>query len=155
MRASDSDRQRTVDELRRHCAAGRLDVDEYAARIERALGASTLEELDQLRADLPMMRIADPAGNPGRNGVRSDRGLPPAGRLPARDRAAGADQDHHGRLRLGATAVVALTVLVVVSALVVGLAAQWTWAALLLAGWLVGLAQGRIGRTGRPGPDRP
>ena len=29
MRVSDVDRERAVEELRRHCAAGRLDVDEY------------------------------------------------------------------------------------------------------------------------------
>ena len=151
MRASDSDRQRTIDELRRHCAAGRLDVDEYAARIERALAASTLEELDQLRTDLPMMRIADPAGGSGRNGSHGRRSVPAAGGPPGAGRVpAGAGEAPPGRLRLGATAVVALTILVVLSALVIGLAAQWTWAALLRAGWWVGLAQGRIGRAGRP-----
>ena len=146
MRASDSDRQRTVEELRRHCAAGRIDVDEYAARIERALAASTLEELDQLRADLPMLRIADPAGGRSR-GVWADRGLPaaPGAGGPEVDGAAGVGS----RLRLGATAVVVLTVLVVVAAVVISLTAQWTWAALLLAGWLVGLAQGRLGRADR------
>ncbi len=75
MRASDEDRKRTVDELRRHCAAGRLDVDEYASRIERAMLAASLEELDDLRADLPMLRIAEPAGRQTTGGQSGVGGL--------------------------------------------------------------------------------
>lgn len=128
MRASDSERQRTIDELRRHCAAGRLDVDEYASRIEKAMAATTLEELDHLRSDLPMMRIADPAGSPRFR----------AQTLPAMVGASGSA----GR-RLSAVAVAALSVAVVLAVVVLSLVAEWAWAAVLLIGWMIGLIQGR------------
>jgi hypothetical protein len=133
MRASDTERQRAVEELRRHCAAGRLDVDEYATRVERAVTASSVEELDQLLSDLPMLRIAEPAS------LRSKRDLTAFG--------AGRGPDRPGRLletRLVATLIVVLSVLLVVGAIVITLTGFWTWALVLAVGWLVGLAQGRL-----------
>ena len=149
MRVSDEDRQRTVEELRRHCAAGRIDVDEYAARIERTLSATTLEELDAIRSDLPMMRIAEPgghgiwAGSPPRAFPRP-RALGPAG--PRTE-----PEDDLPRVsdRLGAMVVAVITVIVVLTAILVSLVAEWTWAVLLLASWAAGVLQGRIGRNGR------
>lgn len=139
MRASDLERQRTIDELRRHCAAGRIDVDEYAARIEKAMSAATLEELDRLRADLPMMRIADPgSGSSGRVPALAAGG-PGAGRGPS------------ARLRVTGTAVALLSVLVVLAVLAFSLVAEWVWAGVLLAGWLVGLLQGRLSQNARRG----
>lgn len=140
MRASDLERQRTIDELRRHCAAGRLDVDEYALRIEKAMAATTLEELDHLRSDLPMMRIADPAG--GR--VWAGKRLLPA--APRRDGGLGrpAGPSRFGD-RLTALALALVAVAVVVAVLVLALAAEWAWAAVLLAGWLMGVLQARLG----------
>jgi hypothetical protein len=143
MRVSDTDRQRAIDELRRHCAAGRIDVDEYAARIEKALAATTLEELDVLRADLPMLRIADPAGR--QNGRIWARANGSAETLPvgASSRAWAIGQT------LSASLIVLLSVIVVVSAVVIALVAGWTWSVVLLAGWLVGIIQGRVGRRSR------
>jgi hypothetical protein len=134
MRVSDADRQRVVEELRRHCAAGRIDVDEYASRVQRALGAATFEELDEVRSDLPMLRIADPVGASG-HPVRSATA---AGPLSAGFAGAGRG--------VWAVALAALTVLFVAVALVIGLLAEWTWAFLLLAGYAAGLLQGRIRR---------
>lgn len=144
MRVSDTERQRAIEELRRHCAAGRLDVDEYATRIERALAATTLEELDALRADLPMLRIADPSqATAGRIWARSNG--PGTGGLVA--------SGHPGLSALGdtvsASVVVLLSVIVVVAAVVIALVADWTWAVVLLAGWLAGVVQGRLGRRRR------
>lgn len=139
MRVSDTDRQRTIDELRRHCAAGRLDVDEYATRIERALAATTLEELDGLRADLPMLRIADPSGRPGP--IWAGRG--PAVEPGSTGRAWALGET------VSASLVVLLSVIIVVSAVVIALVAEWTWAAVLIGGWLVGVIQGRLGRRSR------
>jgi hypothetical protein len=138
MRVSDEQRQRVVDELRRHCAAGRLDVDEYADRIEQALGASSLEDLDRALGDLPMMRIADPAGSTAANGN---------GQAWRRNgSAAEADIGKRGgwSARLAATAVVLITVMVVLGAVTLVIAAEWTWAVVLVAGWLLGLAQSRV-----------
>lgn len=55
MRASEAEREAAVDELRRHAAAGRLDVDELESRVESAFAARTREELADLRADLPSL----------------------------------------------------------------------------------------------------
>lgn len=115
MRASDSDRRRVIEELGRHCAAGRLDTDEYAKRIESALGASDLEELEQLRADLPMLRIAAP------DGLRRGDAAELQGSL-------------------GVYAVVLSGIIAAVT-VVVGVVGSWSWSLALLAGWLLGVAE--------------
>ena len=53
IRASDEDRQRVVAALERHTGAGRLTLDEFAARVEAACGARTLAELAAVTSDLP------------------------------------------------------------------------------------------------------
>ena len=53
MRASDRDRDRTADLLREHHALGRLDPAEFAERLDKSFNAKTVEELDELTADLP------------------------------------------------------------------------------------------------------
>jgi Domain of unknown function (DUF1707) len=52
-RAADADRDATVDAVRDHAAAGRLESDELDERLETALRARTLGELRPLVADLP------------------------------------------------------------------------------------------------------
>jgi hypothetical protein len=54
MRASDADRERVADELRRHHVDGRLDTDELQERLERCYAARTGAELTPLLADLPV-----------------------------------------------------------------------------------------------------
>jgi hypothetical protein len=58
MRASDDDRDRVVDMLRDHGAAGRLSTDELEQRVDTALVATTHGELDSLLTDLPRLRDA-------------------------------------------------------------------------------------------------
>jgi cobalamin biosynthesis protein CbiG len=53
IRASDDDRDHVASLLQEHCAAGRLTAEEFAERMEAALRARTLGELDELLADLP------------------------------------------------------------------------------------------------------
>ena len=53
VRASDADRERVADVLRQHAGEGRLDTDELEQRLEAALAAKTLADLDALTADLP------------------------------------------------------------------------------------------------------
>jgi hypothetical protein len=57
IRASDDDRERTVALLREHHAAGRLDVDEFNERLDKAYAAKTLGELDELMSDLPVIDL--------------------------------------------------------------------------------------------------
>ena len=53
LRASDEDRDRTVALLRDHAAAGRLTLEEFTDRMERAYLARTHPELEELARDLP------------------------------------------------------------------------------------------------------
>ena len=53
LRAGDADREATADCLRRNHSEGRLDSEEFAARIDRCFDAKTIGELQQLVADLP------------------------------------------------------------------------------------------------------
>lgn len=52
MRASESDRQLVLDQLRQAVEDGRLDVAEYQDRIDAAMNAKVYSELDVLVADL-------------------------------------------------------------------------------------------------------
>ena len=53
MRASDADRDRTIEVLKAGFAEGRLTREEFAERQDRALVARTYRELAPLTADLP------------------------------------------------------------------------------------------------------
>jgi hypothetical protein len=53
LRASDADRERTAEALRRHHVDGRLDTDELQERLGRCYAARTMGELAALVADLP------------------------------------------------------------------------------------------------------
>jgi len=72
IRASDADRDRATALLREHHAAGRLTAEEFDERMDAALSAKTLGEIDELLADLPVIdlyRLPDeslrrPAGQP-------------------------------------------------------------------------------------------
>lgn len=53
LRASDADRNAMVLALREHVAAGRLTLEEFSERTERALAATTIDELEGIDRDLP------------------------------------------------------------------------------------------------------
>jgi len=86
IRASDADRDRVTALLREHHAAGRLTAEEFGERMDAALDAKTLGELDELLTDLPVIdlyRLPDeslrrPAGLPHQSLVPRDPGSPPA-----------------------------------------------------------------------------
>ena len=72
IRASDADRDRAAALLREHHAAGRLTAEEFGERLDAALDAKTLGEIDDLLADLPVIdlyRLPD-------EGLRRAPGLP-------------------------------------------------------------------------------
>jgi DUF1707 SHOCT-like domain len=58
-RASDSDRDTIQAQLRAHCLAGRIPVEELERRVGLAMRAETIPELRGLVADLPEMRPRD------------------------------------------------------------------------------------------------
>lgn len=53
LRASDAERERTVDLLRGHAAEGRLTMEELGSRVEREYEARTRAELEEVVRDLP------------------------------------------------------------------------------------------------------
>ena len=53
MRAGDSDRQRVADQLKSALDEGRLDLNEYDERVQRAYSARTYGDLEGLLDDLP------------------------------------------------------------------------------------------------------
>jgi hypothetical protein len=61
IRASDADRERAVELLRRHSVDGRLTLEEFAERMGLAYEAKTQDELEQLTRDLPEQAAAPPA----------------------------------------------------------------------------------------------
>lgn len=54
VRVSDAERTRVVDVLRTSCVDGRLTLDEFGDRVERALAARTRQDLEVVVADLPV-----------------------------------------------------------------------------------------------------
>jgi len=55
LRAADADREVVVDQLREHCAAGRISMDEFEARLEEAYAARTYRELAWVTRELPRL----------------------------------------------------------------------------------------------------
>lgn len=55
MRASDADRQRVIDVLQQHTAAGRLTLDEFSDRVGSVYAARTLDDLRKATVDLPAL----------------------------------------------------------------------------------------------------
>jgi uncharacterized protein DUF1707/cell wall-active antibiotic response 4TMS protein YvqF len=71
IRASDAEREQAVELLRRHSVDGRLTLEEFTGRIERAYEARTREELEALTRDLP--ETAVPASAPARARKQASR----------------------------------------------------------------------------------
>jgi hypothetical protein len=64
LRASRADRERVIDLLKAAFAQGRLDRDEFDARIGQTLAARTYGELAAVTADIPAELIAAPPRRP-------------------------------------------------------------------------------------------
>jgi Domain of unknown function (DUF1707) len=131
MRASDADRDGVVAALSEHFQTGRLTREELDERTGRALTARTLDELDELTADLPAIRPAGPAP------VIRPRGL--------------------GYLLL--TSVAAALAALAIAALVLGVddgRHGWDWWWIIPAGLLFARRlAGRAVSTGTPGGTDP
>lgn len=55
-RIADADRDRILLELREHCAAGRLTLEEFAQRTDDVIAARTTDDVDAITRDLPSER---------------------------------------------------------------------------------------------------
>ncbi len=117
MRISDTERQRAVEELRRHSRAGRIDLEEFGRRVEAVLAAETLADLDLALADLPRMSVAHPAERAG---------------------------ERPGRSAWRSRLVLLIVVLVGAAAVAAVVAAQVVWAAVIVVAWAAGMLQARL-----------
>jgi hypothetical protein len=105
LRASDADRERIVEVLRRAASDGRLTVAELEERVPFAYAARTRSELEQLTADLGTTRLEDEAPPTGGTGE---------GQVSVRDGPGGTrwvvsimgGHDKRGRWRIGRRATV-------------------------------------------------
>jgi Domain of unknown function (DUF1707)/2TM domain len=127
VRIGDAERDRVIDQLADHHAAGRLTLAEFEDRMTAASTARTGADLAVLTADLP---------------------APPAPRSPARPPARRLDLDPAVRTYL---AVMALLWLIwLVSWLTTG--AAYPWPIWPMLGWGIGVAGRHRRRPARPAP---
>jgi hypothetical protein len=134
IRASDADRDRVTSLLREHHAAGRLTAEEFHDRMERALDAKTLGELDELLADLPAIDLYQlPDASLRRAPPHLGQSLLPADRRGSGDPVRLAP----GTVAMGAWAVVtSVLVALWAVALVVGTGTWFPWWALIAIPWI-------------------
>jgi hypothetical protein len=132
MRASDADRDKAAQLLREHHAEGRLTAEEFDDRVDRALTAKTLGELDELLSDLPaidLYRLPAAGITPAPPGARRH------GHLRRRD---GGPLSGGGMAWVAWTALSAVLFLVWAgTALVDGGAAWLPWFLLLSVPWAI------------------
>jgi len=153
-RASDADRDRAAYALREHLAAGRLTIEEFDERLDRAFAAKTLGELEQVMADLPasdLARLPDaPLGRPAAD-------LPPAGRGPVRSIQAGPGRFSPAwRAVWGSWLAISLFFLVIWLASGASGGPWFLWVvlplgALMLGRWITGAPARSDRRSARPG----
>ncbi len=111
LRASDTERERIIADLRDHAAAGRLTAEELDERVGAAYAAATRRQLAALLADLPA------------------QDLPPRA-APGPPRAAGSPADHLRAYVLVMVALVAIWALT---------GAGYFWPVWPALGWGIGL----------------
>ena len=156
-RASDADRDRTAAALREHLAAGRLTIEEFDERLDKAYAAKTLGELDQIMTDLP---ATDP------DQVRTPRRTAPLASLPPGSRCPpGSIQAGQGRFSPASRAAWGSWLAISLALFVIWLASgasggPWfLWVALplgalMLGRWIMGGSARSERRSARPRRDR-
>ncbi len=144
IRASDADRDRATALLREHHAAGRLTAEEFHERMNKALDAKTLGEIDELMGDLPAIDLYQLPD-------ASLRRIPPSrgqSLLPADHGGSGSPvRFTPGTVAMGAWAVVTSALIAIWAvAAVVGGGTWFPWWALIAVPWIWAL----IRRAQRP-----
>jgi Domain of unknown function (DUF1707) len=134
IRASDADRDRTAALLREHHAAGRLTAEEFDERMDAALSAKTLGELDELLTDLPVIDLY----RLPHESMQRPASLPHTSITP-RNRSGAADPARFspGTLAVGAWAVVTGTLIAIWAvAAVIGVGTWLPWWLLIAIPWI-------------------
>jgi len=144
IRASDADRDRVASLLREHHAAGRLTAEEFHERMDRALEAKTLGELDELMTDLPAIDLYQlPDASLRRGPTRPGQSL-----LPADPGHGSLARFTPGTVAMGAWAVVTSAMVAIWAvAAVVGSGTWFPWWALIALPWIWAIVR----RSQRPG----
>jgi len=156
IRASDADRDQAAAALREHLAAGRLTTGEFDERLDNAYAAQTLDELDELMADLP---AAGAGPLPGASLAPAGGTPPPAWRRPARPVPAGQGRlSPAWRAAWGSWLTIGLVLVVIwlISGAGGGLWFLWVvlpLGAVLLGRWITGAPARRQRRPARPRRD--
>jgi len=134
IRASDADRDRVTALLREHHAAGRLTAEEFHERMEQALDAKTLGELDELLADLPAIDLYQlPDASLRRAPPHLGQSLLPADRRGSGEPARFAP----GTVAMGAWAVVTSALIAIWAvAAVIGGGTWFPWWAVIAIPWI-------------------
>ena len=133
IRASDADRDRVASLLREHHAHGRLTAEEFHERMDRALEARTLGELDELLADLPAIDLYQlPDASLRRAPPRLGQSL-----LPADSRGRDPVRFPPGTVAMGVWAAVTSALIAIWAvAAVVGGGTWFPWWALIALPWI-------------------
>ena len=134
IRASDADRDRVTALLREHHAAGRLTAEEFHERMDAALNAKTLGEIDDLLADLPAIDLY----RLPHESMRRPAALPHSTIVP-RDPTRAGDPARFppGSIGVGAWAVVTGTLIAIWAvAAVVGVGTWFPWWLLVAIPWI-------------------
>jgi hypothetical protein len=76
VRLSDADREVLYEKLKRHAAAGRLDIPELERRVEAVASAQTREHAAEVMADLPPLPGEPRPARAGRSGGYGDAKSP-------------------------------------------------------------------------------
>jgi hypothetical protein len=132
IRASDADRDRAAALLREHHAAGRLTAAEFHDRLEQAMEAATLGDIDDLMSDLPAIDLYElpDASLRRQNRSRHNPGLGQS--LAARAPAGGQLEDMQAaKMAIAAWATVAgalVTIGLVTGIAIGGLSPWWVFA---------------------------
>ncbi|HEV2537291.1 MAG TPA: DUF1707 domain-containing protein [Streptosporangiaceae bacterium] len=144
IRASDADRDRVTSLLREHHAAGRLTAEEFHERMDHALEAKTLGELDELMTDLPAIDLYQlPDASLRRGPTRPGQSL-----LPADPGYGSPARFTPGTVAMGAWAVVTSAMVAIWAvAAVVGSGTWFPWWALIALPWIWAVVR----RSQRPG----
>jgi hypothetical protein len=132
IRASDADRDRTAALLREHHAAGRLTAEEFHERLDQALNAKTLGELDELLSDLPVIDLYKLP----HESMRRPAGLPHTTIRP-RDPGGTTARFGPGTVAMGAWAAVTGTLIAIWAVMAVVGVGTWIpwWLLVVAASW--------------------
>ncbi len=131
IRASDADRDRAAALLREHHAAGRLTAEEFDDRMDKALQAKTLGEIDELLADLPAIDLY----RLPHESIR--RGSPGSGQSLMPNDPGGLTRFTPGTVAMGAWAAVTSALIAIWAvAAVVGGGTWYPWWAVIVVPWV-------------------